>query len=344
MIFILLGLTPAMSQTSFKVMSYNVENMLDTIDNPSKMDEEFTPEGSRHWTAGRYWKKMRHIAKVITSVGGWEAPAIVALCEVENDSVIRDLTSRTPLRQDDYRYVITNGPDIRGINVALLYQRDKFRLIGHESLPITFSNGRKRATRDILHVYGEIITHDTLDIFVCHFPSKYGGEKESEANRIDAANRLKIAGDSISASRGNPLILIMGDFNDSPYDSSMSQALGAKTISSIQLQSMIMDNIYYNLIPKMGREINGSHKYQGEWSQLDQIIVNGRLLNQSYPIHIATGSTHIFSPGFILTDDKRWLGSRPFRTFHGYKYEGGFSDHLPIVTEILIGNKVASKH
>ncbi|EJW96966.1 endonuclease/exonuclease/phosphatase family protein, partial [gut metagenome] len=183
-------------------MSYNVENMLDTIDNPSKMDEEFTPDGTRHWSSGRYWKKQRHIAKVITAAGGWEAPALVALCEVENDSVIKDLTNRTPLRQEGYRYVITNGPDFRGINVALLYQRDKFRLLGHESLRITFSSHRKRGTREILHVYGEVITHDTLDIFVCHFPSRYGGEKESESNRIDAALRLKMASDSISASRG----------------------------------------------------------------------------------------------------------------------------------------------
>lgn len=338
MIFILLGFTQVMAQTRLRVMSYNVENLLDTIDNPSKMDEEFTPDGTRHWNSARYWRKQRHVAKVITAAGGWEAPAIVALCEVENDSVLRDLTRRTPLRQDDYRYVITHGPDLRGINVALLYQRDRFRLLGHESIPISFTGGRKRATRDILHLFGEVATHDTLDIFVCHFPSRYGGEKESEQNRIDAALRLKRAGDSIAAVRSRALIMIMGDFNDSPSDRSISQSLGAKAITSINATIECTETCYLNLIPRMDRGIAGSHKYQGQWSQLDQMIVNGNLLDQSYKVHIANGGAYLFAPNFILTEDKSWRGKRPLRTFHGYRYEGGFSDHLPIITELLIND------
>lgn len=171
---------PLFAQATFKVMTYNVENFFDTRDNPTKNDDEFLPSGNRYWTQSRYYHKLQQIAKVISAAGEWSTPALIALCEVENDSVLSHLTRRTPLRWQDYRYIITQSPDPRGINVALLYQRDQFFYLRHESIPIRFSGNKHKLTRDILHVYGKIITGDTLDVFVCHFPSRYGGEKESE--------------------------------------------------------------------------------------------------------------------------------------------------------------------
>ena len=173
----------------FQVMSYNVENCFDTADNPDVADEEFLPSGERYWTEGRYYRKLQHIAQVIQSAGGWNTPALVGLCEVENDSVMHHLLTRTSLRQLDYRYCITHGQDQRGINVALLYQRDQFRWLGAEEIEITLPQ-KERPTRNILHVWGEIQTSDTVDVFVCHMPSRSGGEIASRPKRLLAANRL----------------------------------------------------------------------------------------------------------------------------------------------------------
>ena len=184
---------------SFRVVSYNVENLFDCRHDTLKNDYEFLPDAMRHWNYTKYKKKLDAIARTITAVGGWTPPALAALCEVENDSVLRDLTRRSVLKEAGYRYVMTNSPDQRGIDVALLYQRDQFKLISHQGIPIPHRSGKKkfRPTRDILHVCGMLLNSDTLDIFVVHLPSRSGGAKESEPYRLFAAGQLKAAVHSI---------------------------------------------------------------------------------------------------------------------------------------------------
>ena len=69
-------------------MSYNVENLFDTKDDPLTADNDFLPSGNRHWTSGRFYHKLQQLAKVITAAGEWSTPALIGLCEVENDSVL----------------------------------------------------------------------------------------------------------------------------------------------------------------------------------------------------------------------------------------------------------------
>ena len=325
------------AQSSIRVMSYNVENLFDTVDNPEKEDDEFLPSGNRYWTPKRYYQKLNRIAQVITAVGEWESPAIIGLCEVENDSVLYHLTHRSLLRKQDYRYIITQSADPRGINVALLYQRDQFGYIGHEAISIRFSGKKHKHSRDILHVWGKVITGDTLDVFVCHFPSRYGGEKESERDRLDAARTLRETCDSIQKIRETPFLLVMGDFNDTPQDKSLTEIFQAKPYDTKTVNLNLDAHAYFNLFAKpLSKQIPGSHKYQGNWSQLDQIIVNERLVDPSSPIHVIPESIRIFAPDFLLTKDKTWRGVRPFRTYYGFKYEGGFSDHLPLIVDFYI--------
>lgn len=338
MLSLLLLLGSSLSaQSTFRVMTYNVENFFDTRDNPDKNDNEFLPSGIRHWTRGRYYRKLQQISKVITAAGEWNTPALIGLCEVENDSVLFHLTHLTPLRHQDYRYVITQSPDFRGINVALLYQRDRFAYIRHESIPIRFSGNRHKQTRDLLHVWGKIITGDTLDVFVCHFPSRYGGEKDSERDRLDAARTLRESCDSLCRIRETPQLLLMGDFNDTPQDRSISEIFAAQRYEEERSISATFPYIYYNLFanPRI-QHPPGSHKYQGEWSQLDQIIVNQTLVIPASSMRVIPGSIRVFAPDFLLTKDKTWRGSRPFRTYYGFKYEGGFSDHLPLIVDFYI--------
>ena len=314
----------------FQVMSYNVENCFDTADNPDVADEEFLPSGERYWTEGRYYRKLQHIAQVIQSAGGWNTPALVGLCEVENDSVMHHLLTRTSLRQLDYRYCITHGQDRRGINVALLYQRDQFRWLGAEEIEITLPQ-KERPTRNILHVWGEIQTSDTVDVFVCHMPSRSGGEIASRPKRLLAANRLRACVDSVLSIRTTPQCLIMGDFNDMPEDESLSVQLRAQAFPMDEFVSDQLYNLFY-----FGK---GSYKYKGEWNQLDHFIVNGLLLDKKHSMHLQENGNSIYKPGFLLTEDKTGRGMRPFRTYYGFKYEGGYSDHLPLLCTFVLQSR-----
>lgn len=301
---------------TFQVMFYNVENLFDTYDDPDTDDNEFLPNGARHWTWGRFYSHLRQTARVILAVGEWDTPALVGMCEVENDSVLIYLTQRTQLRAQNYLYCMTESIDPRGINVALLYQADKFRLLGVGSKRIPFRDSDRRS-RDILHAWGLVITGDTLDVFVCHFPSRRGGERESEPARIDAANYLRSLCDSLFECRKSANILIMGDMNDMPDNKSIG----------IITQSANGERALTNLFGDAAKLNNpGSYKYQGEWNQLDQMMIS-RSLKEKY----VDGSAAIFMPDFLLTGSKSRNKQRPLHVYNGFKYEGGFSDHLPVV-------------
>ena len=301
----------------FRVMFYNVENLFDTYDDPTKLDNDFLPNGSMRWTNNRYYRALRKTAQVISSIGEWGAPALCGLCEVENDTVLTHLLNRTPLKEQLYNYCITTGNDARGINNALIYKRDKFKYLGHASRRIEFTNKNKRS-RDILHVWGEVMNGERLDVFVCHFPSRSGGEKESEQDRIDAARYLRSLCDSLY--RDNPLcnMLIMGDFNDNPSDKSIQTLLKGSNLVHL------FDN------PKVLNYL-GSHKFQGEWSQLDQMMASAH-----WNSYLKAGSARIFAADFLLSKKDSRGEQSPLRKYAGPVYKGGFSDHLPVVVDFFI--------
>ena len=316
------NLNPEENGTSqdFRVMFYNVENLFDTDDDPHKRDNDFLPEGSMRWTPNRYYSHLRKTAQVISAIGEWGTPALCGLCEVENDTVLVHLLNRTPLKEQHYNYCITTGSDLRGINNALIYQRDKFRYLGHSSVPIPFKN-KNRKSRDILHVWGEVITGERLDVFVCHFPSRSGGEKESEPDRIEATSFLRKLCDSLYRINPESNIIAMGDFNDHPSD---------KSISVLKKGSKAK----FNLINLFGdaKKLNfhGTHKFQGEWAQLDQMFIS-----QNWNKYLQKGSPRIFAEDFLLSKNARGEQA-PLRVYQGPMYKGGFSDHLPIVADFLL--------
>lgn len=112
---------------TFRIVSYNVENLFDSRHDTLKNDYEFLPDATRHWNYSKYRKKLDNIARVIIATGGWTPPALVALCEVENDSVMRDLTRYSALHEADYRYVMTQSPDERGVScIGCLWHASPF--------------------------------------------------------------------------------------------------------------------------------------------------------------------------------------------------------------------------
>ncbi|MDR1436615.1 MAG: endonuclease [Candidatus Symbiothrix sp.] len=336
-IFICL-LFPAVSMQAdepFRVMFYNVENLFDTEDEPKKNDNEFTPKGFRYWTNKRYYAKLNNLAKVITSVGQWDTPALIGLCEVENDKVLNGLTTYSPLKKMEYRYILTESEDRRGIDVALLYQRNRFKYLYHQAIPIHFPGNKRKKTRDVLHVTGQVITGDTLDVFVCHFPSRRGGEMESEPDRVYVASVVREKSDSLMLVRRKANILIMGDFNDEPSDRSLSKTLKAKAIPS----NPDKKDLYNLFLSIQETSAIGSYKYGRQWNFLDQIIVSGNLLNPGNRFHYLPESATIFQASFLLTEDKSYGGKRPKKTYHGRKYEGGYSDHLPVYADFRLKAK-----
>lgn len=332
--FVLTSLTSIQAQTKdtiyFKVMSYNVENLFDTKDDSLKNDNEFLPTAVRHWDYRKYRKKLDNLSKVIMAVGENEIPALVALCEVENDSVLYHLTNYAALREADYRYVITNSEDERGIDVALLYQRHLFKPIAQQTYQVKPTSKQLAPTRDILHVSGVLINSDTLDVLVCHFPSRSRGTKLTEPYRMAAAEVVKAAADSILNCRQQGQVLIMGDLNDYPQSPSIKKVLKATTL--IVDSTAHSDQLYHLLADKLDNNSWGSYKYQGRWQLLDHIIVSGRLLQPTSPLYTCNRWADAYRQPFLLTTDERHGGDQPFRTYYGMKYQGGYSDHLPVFT------------
>ncbi len=321
---------------TFRIVSYNVENLFDCRHDTLKNDYEFLPDAVRHWNYSKYRKKLDNIARVLIATGGWTPPALVALCEVENDSVMRDLTRYSALREADYRYVMTQSPDERGIDVALLYQRNLFKLLSYQSLPVDKPRKNSRPTRDILHVSGLLLNRDTLDVFVAHFPSRSGGAKESEPYRLSAARKVRHAIDSLYLVRRHPQVVLLGDFNDYPDNKSVRQVLQAD-IPPASSDSLLPHKLYHLRAGKAkSRKHFGSYKYQGEWGLLDHIILSGTLLQKSSPLYTDETKADILRLPFLLTEDKKYGGKQPFRTYYGMKYQAGYSDHLPVWAEFRL--------
>ena len=302
----------------------NCENLFDTRHDSLKNDVEFLPEGSYHWTPYRYWHKVNHLGQVIVGLvyevasGDVRLPDLVALCEVENDSVLFDLTKRSVIRTAGYEYVMTHSPDERGIDVALMYQPFSFSLIHSWSIRVKRLPDT-RPTRDILYVSGRVITGDTLHVFVVHAPSRRGGERESRPYRLQVASQLAEAVDSIYALQSRAKIIVAGDFND--YHDSPA-----------------LEYLYQHHLINISAGARGSHgakatyRWHGEWRSLDQILLSESMQHQE-------NACRIGDLPFLLEDDEKYGGKKPYRTYLGPRYLGGYSDHLPLVARIRIDDK-----
>jgi len=313
---------------NFKIMCYNVENYFDCVDDSLTDDREFLPGGMRGWNYNKYQTKQAHIAKVITAIGGWEPPALVGMCEIESEKCLVDLTLYSGLKNLQYKFLHHESPDARGIDVALLYQPAQFKPVHNEAIRINFPTAPNSKTRDILFATGIIPNRDTLHVFVCHFPSRLGGELESEEKRVFVASVVRTKVDSLFAANPKANIVIMGDFNDFPTNKSLLDKLNAKPLSdSISTRNL------YNLMHNMHAEGKGTNKHEGDWGALDQMIVSGNLLQQAGRFFTKQSDAHIFNADFLLENDNTFLGKQPFRTYVGFKYQEGFSDHLPIYTD-----------
>jgi predicted extracellular nuclease len=322
----------AQKRGDIRAMFYNTENLFDTRDDKFINDNEYTPTGRLNWSRQRYDAKLTAIFKVITAIGELQPPEIVGLCEVENKQVLVDLITETPLNKYPYQIVHHDSPDPRGIDVAFLYRTDKLKLLSNKPIIINFPRPyENHKTRNIL-MAKFLIDADTLHVFVNHWPSRRAGEMESEFFRVFVARKLKEQVDSLLQVNKKAKILIMGDLNDEPIDKSLKEGLEALPVSQTINNSKLYNLSYYYANSKQ----IGTHKFKAKWEIFDQIIVSGNLLNATEGLHCQKQSGTIFSADFILQTDERNLGYRPFQTYAGMKYLGGFSDHLPVFVDFQL--------
>ena len=307
--------------TVLRVMFYNVENLFDPREDSITSDEEYQPTGMRGWTNSRLKQKQINISKVMFAVGGWEPPDLIGFCEVENFSVLYGLTNYTALKNFGYKIIHFDSPDPRGIDVALLYRPEKFRVLQSKPVRIHFPFDTASRARDILFVRGIACKRDTINIFVNHWPSKFGGAMATIPKRNYVASVMRKYADSLLAVNPGSNILIIGDLNESPFEEGVSKVLQAK-MDSVNLAP----NDLYDMLAGAGLSWNrGTIKFHETWDAIDHMIVSVPLLSHTTP-----HSLHIFDAPFLLQDDEAWFGKKPFRTYYGAKYIGGFSDHLPV--------------
>lgn len=320
------------------VSFWNLENLFDTANDPQKKDGEFLPEGAKQWTPDRLDRKFYNLARVIRSMNNGNGPDILGVCEVENKNLLDSLVSKY-LSDKNYLTESPEAPDERGIQTGIIYNSDKLKLL--QVYADTVYLDQNIQTRLILGVKFLLIpTDDTLYVFVNHWPSRRGGEYESEPRRIKAAETLRNKIEKIFSQNSLAKIILMGDFNDEPLNNSILNYLKAKPIlcDSIEMINQITlneDNSdLFNLAYKSFSQGEGSYKHRDNWNMLDQIIVSAELIIGSR-VRYLCNSFQVYKPEFMITKSGKYKGA-PFPTYGGKRYLGGYSDHFPVIAKFLI--------
>lgn len=324
-------LSAQQDRTVTTVMFYNVENLFDTVDDPQVQDDEFLPRGTRRWTNYRLNDKLSKISKVIANTGNWEPPAVIGLCEIENRYVLERLVNHSVIRNWRYKIIHKNSPDERGIDVAAIYREDVFMPVEYRYFYPAKEMTPENLTREILYVSGVFAGLDTVHLYFNHWPSRYGGLMETRGNRIDAAEALLNDITRLQEKYLNPKIVIMGDFNDQPDDGSLARHLKAMRVEE---KGKIAPDALYNLSYNWHKTGIGTLKHQTMWNVFDQIIISGNLFQKENSLFTQPEDAYILDAPFLLTKDERYAGIKPFRTYEGYRYAGGYSDHLPVLLRI----------
>jgi predicted extracellular nuclease len=313
-------------KNSLTVVFYNVENLFDIYNDPKTNDDEFTPGSPKQWNEEKYKKKITDIAKVLSSINEKELPSLIGLAEVENQKVLEDLVASSKLKKGKFGIVHYDSKDERGIDVALLYNKDEIELLDSKAIPVVFGFDVEDVTRDILYVKCRIKGDEIYHLFVNHWPSRTPNEQDSEIKRITAAVALRKEVDNILNFENNARIIIMGDFNDEPTNKSVLQILGAgnkrKNFNYRDLYNMMYD------IHNVSNE--GSVTYKDSWQMFDQLIISPSLFNTTRGYYLTFTDGKVYKDESVLFKNEQTGFTSPNKTYGGDTYYGGVSDHLPV--------------
>ena len=316
------------------VAFWNLQNLFDTIDDPTIDDEEFLPNSELEWTDDRLDKKMFNLARTIRKMNNDRGPDILGVCEVENETVLVEMVNRY-LSDLSFGVAYIESPDKRGIDNGLIYKSDKFKLLNVQADTVYLDDGWP--TRLIFGA--NLLTNENIKVtvFVNHWPSRSGGQLETETNRIAAAQTLRNAVDRIFEVDSLANIFIIGDFNDDPVNVSLLETLKANPIkcdSVITELEMKAENELFNLSYQAFENGEGSYKYRDTWNMLDQVIVSGSIIVGN-DFNYICNTFEVFKPELIVTRSGEYEGT-PFPTYGGKRYLGGYSDHFPVTAQFKI--------
>ena len=312
---------------------YNLENLFDTCHDEGKNDYEFLAEGTFKWTSEKYRCKLQNMARVLSEMGTDKLPdvgcAVIGVAEVENAKCLTDLCNQPPLKARNFQFVHIEGPDQRGIDCALLYNPQLFKVRNVKLVPYIYNRPEDagRATRGFLVVSGTL-AKEHVTIIVNHLPSR-GAQSYA---REDGAAQIKVVKDSLQKDDPNVKLFIMGDMNDDPQDPSMARALGAKREIS-EVEEGGLWNPWWNVLASG----NGTLQFQGSWNLFDQIILSSNLLNRNCCKDYSTLKLfdyQIFRRDYLIQQDGEFRGNT-LRTSAGGKWLNGFSDHLPTLVYLM---------
>ena len=309
-----------------RIIFYNVENFFDTIKDPEKDDREFLPQSKNEWNTKKYQVKLEHISKVLASILDSIDPIAIGLVEVENRKVVEDLIAQPALKKYNLGICHHDSPDERGIDCALLYNKDIIEEVFDAFLKVEFSFDSADKTRDIVYFKGYMTEEFPVYFFVNHWSSRRAANGDSEKKRITEAMVLKAKIDDIY--RGEPYarIIAMGDFNDNPSDKSLQYLCSGKRKFPLQ-----QDLVNLMRLPQERNEF--TLKYKDENDVFDQFIVSKNLLTSNNSYYVKNSAAHIYNPKWIMFEHNKY-GWIPNRTYANGKWVGGYSDHLPVYLDI----------
>jgi exonuclease III len=307
-------------------MFYNTENLFDTYNDSLTEDNDFLPSGIMRWNLTRYNKKINSLYKTIIAAGEWDPPVFIGLCEIENKRVLEDLIFKTYLSKYHYGIIHEDSPDRRGIDVCVIYRKKLADIISYTYwIPEELKN-EKFKSRSILYAR-MALGSDTLHFIVNHWPSRRGGVLAGEDYRLRIAKMIREKVDSIfDANRYGAKIILLGDFNCTPED----PIIKSLVFSSDTAKALI------NLSGSLQEKIAGTYRYMGRWEMIDQLMVSKTLLESKKGLCTDPRLLKVFNPDFLMKKDPKYPGTSPFSTYSGYRYQGGFSDHLPVIMDLKI--------
>ena len=328
----------AQKHRSYVIGFYNLENLFDTYHDEGKNDYQYLPDGQNEWTEAKYQQKLKNMARVIRAMrdDNGRYHTILGVSEVENRHVLDDLVNEPAIAEANYQIVHYDGPDRRGVDVALFYKPEQFKLLESLSIPFTFEPSQidfsawtveeKDAfrTRDVLFVRGTI-DGEMFGFYVAHLPSRLGGKGADLRPRgaeiiYDHAMKMEQEYPGIK-------IVVMGDMNDNPTDVSMTKFMhGREKISEVGPED------FYSPFLSMFKKGFSSLYYRGEGNIYDIILTSRSLVAgeglQLQKINRKGYYGRVFKKDFMTNQSGPYKGT-PFRTFSGGAYIGGYSDHYP---------------
>lgn len=317
---------------AYTMMFYNLENLYDTIEDPTVDDNEFTPVGEKRWSLERYNQKLDNLSEVFTAVsnayGGF--PVIVGVSEVENINVMRALVARKRLSGSHYKCLHYDSKDARGIDVGVLYRSDKFKLVGSEPVKLVLRSGREYIGRNLLAMWGEI-DGEMFAIYVCHLLSRRAGVEASQGFRRAGTETARNHARELAKLYPGIKVVIMGDMNDTPADASLAELLPArKSMFNVQ------PGEYFNPMWALMDRGLGTSIHEGRWKLYDNIVVSQNMIETCEGIKglrlVKIDNNKYYAE--IFRRDFMMQRGKPKRCYNGNHFQSGYSDHLPVLIKL----------